>query len=76
MIWRARSVSVALSRAKADLPRPGAIEVQLPPPRGRARKLLNRERGRIRARVLIAYEDGSGNKRVVTRRLWINRKPG
>ena len=70
-----RPRNVVLSRKKADLPRSGAIEVQLPGPKGRARKLLDGEPGRVRGRVLVSLEDGNGNKRVVTRRLWISRKP-
>ncbi len=71
-----RPRNVVLSRSKGEIARgERATEVRLPPPKGRARRLLGKDESRVRARVLISVVDGAGNEKLVTRRLWIGRRP-
>lgn len=71
-----RPRNVVLSRAKTTIERGAkSVKVELRPPRGRARKLLGKEKGQVRGRILVAVKDGSGNKRIVTERVTIGAKP-
>ena len=72
-----RPRNVVLSRGEAIVERGvSSVEVALPKPRGRARKLLGRKRGAVRARVLVAVLDASGNETALTARVRIGPKGG
>ena len=67
-----RPRSVLISRAKATVEAGGGrVEIRLPAPRGRAKRLLEDARGDVSSRLLVSVVDGAGNESTLTRGLTI-----
>jgi hypothetical protein len=47
------------------------VEIRLPAPRGRAKRLLDKADGDVSSRLLVSVVDGAGNESTLTRGLTI-----
>ncbi len=68
-----RPRSVLLSRGEAIVEAGGGqVEVRLPAPRGRAKRLLKDAKGDVSSRLLVSVVDGAGNESTLTRKVTIS----
>ena len=65
-----RPKNVTLGRVKGQVERgPSFVNLVVPPPRGRAKRLLARQEDRVTLRLLVSVLDASGNERNAVRRV-------
>jgi hypothetical protein len=51
-----------------------SVEIKLPKPKGKARKLLTKKKDEVGARLLVSVVDASGNESTATKRIKISGK--
>lgn len=72
-----RPRNIVISRGEAVAERNvTAVEVELPKPTGRARKLLRAKRGKVRARLLVSVRDAAGNESALVLRVRVGAAGG
>ena len=69
-----RPLNVPLSKARAIAEGAGTVEMKLPAPSGKAKRLLAKQSGEVKTRLVISVLDGAGNEQVVTRKVVVGKK--